>query len=63
MKIGDLVKWNDRMTRTFKSLSENDVGIILEIQQIRYDDSIRVMWSDGIEWIWRKELERINETR
>ena len=63
MKIGDLVKWNDRMTRTFKSLSKNDVGIILEIQQIRYDDSIRVMWSDGIEWIWRKELERINETR
>ena len=60
MKIGDLVTW--------RSIFENQVGIILAIQptderDFRSDDSIFVMWSNGTEWIWRKELEMINESR
>ena len=60
MKIGDLVTW--------RSIFENQVGIILGIQpaderDFRSDDSIFVMWPNGTEWIWRKELEMINENR
>ena len=58
MKVGDLVTW--------RSIFENQVGIILAIQltnerDFRSDDSIFVMWHNGTEWIWRKELEVVNE--
>ena len=60
MKVGDLVTW--------RSIFANQVGIILEIlptveNDYRSDDSIFVMWPNGPEWIWRKELEKLNESR
>ena len=68
MKVGDLVTWRDRMTSLYMSLGRNVVGIVLEIQwtdgmDFRTDDSILVLWPDGEEWIWRQELELINENR
>ena len=64
VKVGDLVKHKKCMETLIKSLSKNDVGIILEIQStkernFRYDDSILVLWTYSTEWLWRKELEKI----
>ena len=68
MRKGDLVRWRVETSHFSFSRLEKDIGIILEIQltkerDFRGDDSILVMWPDGAEWIWRKELRKINESR
>ena len=69
MKVGDLVRYRHRIAAgMLKTIAKNDIGIILEIQLIkerdfRSDDSILVMWYIGREWIWRRELEKVNESR
>ena len=60
MKVGDLVTW--------RSIFANQVGVIVDVQlteerDYRSDDSILVMWSNRYEWVWRKELELVDESR
>ena len=75
MKIGDLVRHrSDWLKKSRKEDPEEwdgkSVGIILEIHEnqdkppdYRTEDAVLVLWTDGHDWSWRSELEKVNENR
>ena len=75
MKVGDLVKlrsdgWNVEITDMLKSDWRTSIGLIIsvlyskeKIPDYRSQDSMFILWHDRTEWLWRSDLEAINDSR
>ena len=74
MKVGDLVKLRSDVAREIADILNPDwrtsIGLIIRIMyckekvsDYRSQDSMFILWHDGTEWLWRSDLEGINEVR
>ncbi len=71
MKVGDLVKLRSDITREIADMLKpdwrTDVGLIIRIMpskekipDYRAQDSLFILWHGGTEWLWRSDLELLN---